>query len=220
MKWNFCLLFYCKILKSIILWFIIFEFGLRTSAYEFFLQLQSCPIRVKMCEIQGTVKILVQLVIRRVKCSSYHGIWEEQAKEWEVFRWQRACFSQLQNTTYMEGTVLLIFPKDEVRRAHCWRFVRIHRPDSKVTNASVLFSLHFKQIPFKQSCYRQLLNSRNPLQWRCPNYDYFSCGTLESSYEQETNWKWAKILMEIILASHHCDLCDFAGTHDFGMMIS
>ena len=30
------------------------------------------------------------------------------------------------------------------------------------------------------------------------------------------NWKGAKISIEIILASHHCDLCDFAGTHDFG----
>ena len=36
MKWNFRLLFYFKILKSMILWFVIFEFGPRTSAYEFF----------------------------------------------------------------------------------------------------------------------------------------------------------------------------------------
>ena len=36
MKWNFCLLFYSKILKSMILWFVIFEFGLQTSAYKFF----------------------------------------------------------------------------------------------------------------------------------------------------------------------------------------
>ena len=78
--------------------------------------------------------------------------------EWEVFPYQRACFSELQNTTYTEGTVLLIFSKDEVRRAHCWRFVRIHRPNWKVTNASVL-SLHFEK-----SFYRRLLNSGDPLQ--------------------------------------------------------
>ena len=38
-------------------------------------------------------------------------------KEWEVFHYWRACFSELQNTTYTEGTVLVIFSKDEVRRA-------------------------------------------------------------------------------------------------------
>ena len=57
MKWNFRLLFYFKILKSMILWFVIFEFGLLTSAYEFFLELQSWPIRVKMCGIPRAVKI-------------------------------------------------------------------------------------------------------------------------------------------------------------------
>ena len=34
-----------------ILWFVIFEFGLRTSVYEFFLELQSWSYRVKMCDI-------------------------------------------------------------------------------------------------------------------------------------------------------------------------
>ena len=57
MKWNFRLPFYFKILRSMILWFVIFEFGLLTSAYEFFLELQSWPIRVKMCDIQRAVKI-------------------------------------------------------------------------------------------------------------------------------------------------------------------
>ena len=80
-------------------------------------------------------------------------------KEREVFRYQRACFSELQNTTYTEDTVLLMFSKDEVSRTHCWRFVRIHRPNCKATNASVL-SLHFEQ-----SFYRRLLNSGDPLQW-------------------------------------------------------
>ena len=37
-------------------------------------------------------------------------------KEWEVFRYRRARFSDLQNTTCTEGTVLLIFSKDEVRK--------------------------------------------------------------------------------------------------------
>ena len=30
-----------------------------------------------------------------------------------------------------------------------------------------------------------------------------------------TNWRGAKISIEIILASHYCDLCDFEGMHDF-----
>ena len=37
--------------------------------------------------------------------------------EWEVFCYRRACYSELQNTTYTEGTVLLMFSKDEVRGA-------------------------------------------------------------------------------------------------------
>ena len=56
-KWNFRLLFYSIILKSMILWFVIFEFGLRTSACEFYLELQSWPIRVKLCDIPRAVKI-------------------------------------------------------------------------------------------------------------------------------------------------------------------
>ena len=51
LKWYFCLLFYSKILKYMILWFIIFEFGLPTRTYEFFLQLQSWPIQVKKWDI-------------------------------------------------------------------------------------------------------------------------------------------------------------------------
>ena len=65
------------------------------------------------------VQISTVDLTRCVKPSCHHGIAEEQAKECQVFRYQRACFSQLQNTTYTEGTVLLIFSKDEVRRAHC-----------------------------------------------------------------------------------------------------
>ena len=57
MKWNFRLLFYSKLLKSMILWFVIFKFGLWTSAHEFFLELESWPIRVKMCDIPRAVKI-------------------------------------------------------------------------------------------------------------------------------------------------------------------
>ena len=47
--WNeiFAHFFKSKILKPMILWFVIFEFGLRTGAYEFLLELQSWPIRVK-----------------------------------------------------------------------------------------------------------------------------------------------------------------------------
>ena len=57
MKWNFHLLFYSKLLNSMILRFVIFEFGLRTSTYRFFLELQSWPIWIKMCDIPCAVKI-------------------------------------------------------------------------------------------------------------------------------------------------------------------
>ena len=111
---------------------------------------------------------------------------------------------------YTEGTALLIFSKDKVRRAHCWRFVRIHRPNCKTTNASVS-SLHFEQ-----SFYRQLLNSGDPLQWRCLNKDLVV--VLSSLHPNRNKLKGSKDfnIIEIILASHHCDLCDFAGMHDFG----
>ena len=114
-KWHLHLV-YSKILKSMILWLVIFRFGLETSAHEFFLQLQSWPIRVKMWHsVRGQImEISTFDIIKCVKRYSHHGIWEEQAKEWEVFRYQRACFSELQNTIYMytERTVLLILPKD------------------------------------------------------------------------------------------------------------
>ena len=80
MKWNFCLLFYFKILKSMILWFIIFEFGLRTSAYNFF---SSFKVMVKSSHnvphsvcVQN-MQISTVDVIRCVKPSSHHSIWEE-----------------------------------------------------------------------------------------------------------------------------------------------
>ena len=76
MKWNFGPLFYSRKLKSMLYWFIIFKFGLRTSMHEFFLELQSWTIRVKMCDIPCTVKIC-KLVIRCVKPSSHHSIWGE-----------------------------------------------------------------------------------------------------------------------------------------------
>ena len=56
-KWNFRPLFHSELLKSMILWFVIFELGLWTSAYEFFLELQSWPIRLEMCDIPRVVKI-------------------------------------------------------------------------------------------------------------------------------------------------------------------
>ena len=54
-----------------------------------------------MCDFPRVVKI----------CKFVQLTSEEEAKEWKVFRYQRLCFSELQNTTYTEGTVLLIFSK-------------------------------------------------------------------------------------------------------------
>ena len=130
-------------------------------------------------------------VIRCVKPSSHQTIWGE-------------------NTTYTEGTVLLIFSKDEVRRAHCWRFIRIHRPNCKATNASVL-SLHFQQ-----SFYRRLLNSGDPL-LRCLNKDLvvvlWSLHKNRNKLKGSEDFNWN----DIGLASLWFQICVILqGTHDFG----
>ena len=138
---------YSKISKSIILSFIIFVFGLQNE-------------HARHSKRRQNMQISTVDAISCVKLSSHYGIREEQAMEWDVFCYQRAYYRELQNTTYTEGTVLLIFPKEEVRRTQsCLRFVRIHRPNCK---ASVLCSLHIEQC-----CYRRLFNGRDPLQWRC-----------------------------------------------------
>ena len=68
MKWNFSPLFYSRKLKSMLHWFTIFEFGLLTSPYKFYLEFQSWPIRVKLCDIPRAVKIckLVRLTSQGV----------------------------------------------------------------------------------------------------------------------------------------------------------
>ena len=55
------------------------------------------------------------LKLASMKMSNSPG-WEGRVG-WEVFRYRRACFSELQNTTYTEGAVLLILSKDEVRKS-------------------------------------------------------------------------------------------------------
>lgn len=103
------------------------------------------------------------------------------------------------NTTYTEGTVLRIFSKDT--RAHCERFVRMHQPKCKATNASVLCSLHFKQS------YTAMEMSER----------YLVVRVLSSLHTKRNRLKRSEDSIEIILASHHCDLCDY----DFGsVMIS
>ena len=66
--WNEFFAYFSEKLKSMILWFGIFELILRRSAYEFFLLLRSCPIRFKMCHIPRAVKIckLLQLTSQGV----------------------------------------------------------------------------------------------------------------------------------------------------------
>ena len=137
--------------------------GIGQARTNFFsCMLPSWPIRVKTVrhsEDGQNMQISTVDVTRCIKLSSRHGIWEEPAKEWEVFLYRIACFSELQNITCTEGTVLLIFKKDKVRRAHCYSLFGYNGP---TTNASVLCSLHFEQ-----SCYRRLLNSKDPLLCRC-----------------------------------------------------
>ena len=88
-----------------ILRFVIFEFGLRTSAYKFFLQLQSSSQNVRHSARGQDLQISTCCV----KPSSHHSI--EGVGSFPL--------PELQNTTYTEGTVLLIFSKDEDRRAQC-----------------------------------------------------------------------------------------------------
>ena len=67
--------FYSKLLKAIVLWFVVFEFGLRTSAYKFLLQLQSWSIWVKICDISCAVKTckLVQWLLK--VCKTFKPSW-------------------------------------------------------------------------------------------------------------------------------------------------
>ena len=75
MKWNLRLLFYSKLLKAVILWFVVFEFGLRTSAYKFLLQLQSWSIWVKMCDISCGVKICKWVQWSHKVCKTFKPSW-------------------------------------------------------------------------------------------------------------------------------------------------
>ena len=78
MIWNFRLLFYSIILKSMILWFVIFEFGLQTSAYKFFLELQKLANSSQNVQhsVRGqNMQISTVDVIRCVKPSTHYSIW-------------------------------------------------------------------------------------------------------------------------------------------------
>ena len=80
MKWNFSPLFYIRKLRSMLHWFIIFEFGLHRSAYKFFLELQSWPNssqNVRHSARSQNMQISTVDIIRCVKLSSHHSIWGE-----------------------------------------------------------------------------------------------------------------------------------------------
>jgi len=152
MKWNFRLLFYSKILKSMILWFVIFEFGFRASANEFFLQLRRWPIWVKMCEIPRgqNMQISTVDVIRCVK----EGVGSFSLPESLFLRATKH---------HLHGRHCLVYISEEQsQKSSLLASCSDIRLNCKATNASVLCSLHFEQ-----SCYRRLLNSRDPLQRRC-----------------------------------------------------
>ena len=133
----------------------------------------------------------------------------------------------------MEGSVLLIFSKDEVRRAHCWRFVRIQRPNCKATNASVLSRFVRIQRPnckvtnasvlslhFEQSSYLQRLNSGDPLQWRCLNKDLVvvlsNLHTNRNKLKGSEDFNWNNIGLASLWFVWFC----IAGTHDFGWFLA
>ena len=148
MKCNFRLLLYSKILKCMILWFVIFEFGLRIRAHEFFSlasKLANSSQKLRHSARGQNMQIATVGVIRCVELSSHHGIWEEQAKEWEAFRYRWACFSELQTPLARKAPSCLYFRKtkleDIVSEMICWDTPA----NCKATKASVLCSLHLEQ---------------------------------------------------------------------------
>ena len=82
--WNeiFAFSFYSKILKSMILWFVIFEFGLRTSAYEFFLLLRSWRIRVKNVRHSARAEICKLVQWRHKVWKNLLAIMAAKRKKW------------------------------------------------------------------------------------------------------------------------------------------
>ena len=59
-----------------------------------------------------------------VKLSSHRQLRGTSERRWDVFRYRKACFSELQNTTYTEGTVLLIRQHKAIRgiTRNCFTF--------------------------------------------------------------------------------------------------
>ena len=110
--------------------------------------LKTCKLyswRHKVCKTQPRFQGLSYLPLLVVGRKTLLAIMVSERNNWRSGKFfvytGGPVFIELQNTTYTEGTILLIFPKDEVRRAHCLRLVRIHQPNCKATNASVLCSL-------------------------------------------------------------------------------
>ena len=69
--------------------------------------------------------------------------------------------------------------------------------------------------PFEQSFYRRLLNSGDPLQWKCLNKDLVvvlsSLHTNRNKLKGGEDFNWNNICLASLWF-----LCDFSGTHDFG----
>ena len=78
-------------------------------------------------------------------------------------------------------------------------------------------------LHFEQSFYRRLLNSRDPLQWRCLNKDLVD-GTLVSSYVQEQTERerrvWPRIsVICVILQACMISADDFLQTCNITLML-
>ena len=69
--------------------------------------------------------------------------------------------------------------------------------------------------PFEQSFYRRLLNSGDPLQWRCLNKDLVvvlsNLHTNRNKLKGSEDFNWNNTGLVTLRF-----LCDFSGTHDFG----
>ena len=125
-------------------------------------------------------------VIRCVKPSSHRGISEGVGRSRKFFHTRGPVLASCKTP---------LTRRHCVRRAHCWRFVRIHWPNWKVTKASVL-SLHFEQ-----SFYRRLLK-----QWRSSAMPLLRCLTCNKDLvvvllSLHTNWnklKGSEVSIEII----------------------
>ena len=170
---KFRLLFYSKILKSMILWFVICEFGLGTSAYEFFFfEFQSWPFRVKVCDIPRGVKICKLVRWRHKVCKNLQAIIASEGNKRRSGKFFVTGRPVLASCNHLLGGLCVAYIFE--RRSQKSTLLAIAKRRMR----------RCCSVHFEQSFHQRLLKSGDPLQWRCLNKD--SVVVLSSLH---TNWK-------------------------------